>query len=135
MNDSEERDVGRRKLPGRPASRRGRAEVQAVVLVGDGAKRPMRPCSGRWSPSVTAESSAVSRRPRRSCCNSPNRGSKVMASPLVSEARVAGDNKQCLETGQCCRDFLHHAVGEEFLLRIAAQVLKRQHDYGRLVRE
>src|SRR4029077_12621163 len=54
---------------------------------------------------------------------------------LVGEARVAGDDEQCLETGQRSGDFFHHAVGEEFLLRIAAQVLERQYGYGRLVWE
>ena len=55
--------------------------------------------------------------------------------PLVGEARVAGDDEQFLETGQCSDDFFHHAVGEEFLLRIAAHILKRQYGNGGLVWE
>src|SRR5258708_11457520 len=46
---------------------------------------------------------------------------------LVGEARIAGDHEQRLEPRQRGDDIFHHAIGEVFLLRIAAHVLEWQH--------
>ena len=46
---------------------------------------------------------------------------------LVGEARIAGDHEQPFDPRQAGDDVLDHAVGEIFLLRIAAHVLERQH--------
>src|SRR2546423_149633 len=47
--------------------------------------------------------------------------------PLVDEARIAGDDKEPSDTGKRGDDLLDHAVREILLLRIAANVLERQH--------
>src|SRR5665213_1425084 len=52
---------------------------------------------------------------------------------LVGEARIAGDDEQVPKMGQRSNDILDHTVGEVFLLRISAHVLKGQHRDGRLV--
>ncbi|MNF62334.1 hypothetical protein D3C84_440130 [compost metagenome] len=54
---------------------------------------------------------------------------------LVGEARIARDDEQPADTRQGGDDVLHHAVGEIFLLRIAAQVLEGQDGDGGLVRK
>ena len=46
---------------------------------------------------------------------------------LVDEARIARDHEQPFDPRQAGDDVLDHAVGEIFLLRIAAHVLERQH--------
>ena len=46
---------------------------------------------------------------------------------LVGEARIPCDDEQVAEVSQGSDDVLHNAVGKIFLLRIAAQVLKRHH--------
>src|SRR6516165_12636756 len=52
---------------------------------------------------------------------------------LVGEGRIAGYHEEPADTRERGNDLLDHAVGEVFLLRIAAQVLKRQHGDRRLV--
>src|SRR5258708_6690837 len=54
---------------------------------------------------------------------------------LVGEAGIAGDDEQPFHSRQRSRDILDHAVGEIFLFRIAAHVLKRQHGDGGFVGE
>ena len=54
---------------------------------------------------------------------------------LVDEARIAGDDEQPFDARQPGDDVLDHAVGEIFLLRVAAHVLERQHGDRRLVGE
>ncbi len=51
----------------------------------------------------------------------------VDGAALVGEARVAGDDEQPAIMRQRGDDVLHHAIGEIFLFRIAAQVLEGQH--------
>src|SRR5262249_1227965 len=45
---------------------------------------------------------------------------------LVGEARIAGDDEEPFDTRQRGDDFLDHAVGEIFLVRVAAHVLEWQ---------
>jgi hypothetical protein len=45
---------------------------------------------------------------------------------LVTKARISGDDKQPGAARDCGGDLLDHAVGEVFLLRIAAHVLEGQ---------
>src|SRR5437588_7245935 len=52
---------------------------------------------------------------------------------LVGECRIARDDEQPLDARQASSDILHHAVGEIFLLRIAAHVLEGQNSNGWLV--
>ena len=52
---------------------------------------------------------------------------------LVGEARIAGDHKQPADARERGDDFLDHAVGEIFLLRLAAQIGERQHRDRRLI--
>jgi hypothetical protein len=59
----------------------------------------------------------------------------VHGATLVDEGRVAGDDDEFLETGERRDDVLDHAVGEVFLLGIAAHVLEGQHRDGGPVRE
>ena len=47
-DDPEKGDVGYRKPPRATRFTKGRSGNPAVVLGGVIAKRPMRPCSGRW---------------------------------------------------------------------------------------
>ncbi len=54
---------------------------------------------------------------------------------LEGETRVTCDNEQRLKARQRSDDFFHHALGEKFLLGIAAHVLKRQHGDGGFVGE
>src|SRR5262249_799593 len=54
---------------------------------------------------------------------------------LVREARIARDHEQFVETGQCGDDLFHHAIGEIFLLWVAAHVLKREDGDRWLVRQ
>src|SRR5262245_15591127 len=54
---------------------------------------------------------------------------------LVGEAGVARDDKQRSKARQRRDDFFHHAVGEVFLFRVAAHVLKWQNGDGWLVRK
>ena len=54
---------------------------------------------------------------------------------LVSEGRIAGDDKQPADAGERGDDLLDHAVGEVFLLRIAAHIGKGQDRDRRLVGE
>src|SRR6516225_5359185 len=46
---------------------------------------------------------------------------------LVGEARIAGGYKQPADAGEGGDDLLDHAVGKIFLLRVAAQIVERQH--------
>jgi hypothetical protein len=48
---------------------------------------------------------------------------------LVSEARIAGDDEQCLETGQCGDDLLNHPISKILLLGITAHILEGQDCY------
>jgi len=52
---------------------------------------------------------------------------------LVRKTRIAGDHEEPADAGERCDDLLDHAVGKIFLLRVAAQVLKRQYRNRRLV--
>ena len=54
-------------------------------------------------------------------------------STLVGEARIAGDDEEPADARERGDDLLDHAVGEIFLLRVAAHVLERQHRDRRLV--
>jgi hypothetical protein len=54
---------------------------------------------------------------------------------LVGEARIASDDEQPANAGECCNDLLDHAVGEIFLLRVAAHIGEGQYRDRRLVRE
>ena len=45
--------------------------------------------------------------------------------PFVGKARIAGDDEEPANTTERGDDRLDHAVGEIFLLDIAAQILKR----------
>ncbi len=54
---------------------------------------------------------------------------------LVGEGRIAGDHEQPADLGECRNDLLDHAVGEVFLLRIAAHIGEGQHRDRRLVGE
>src|SRR5215813_3585927 len=54
---------------------------------------------------------------------------------LVGKGRIAGDDEEPALAGQSGDDVLGEAVGEIFLLGIAADVLKRQHSDRRLVGE
>jgi hypothetical protein len=47
--------------------------------------------------------------------------------PFVSEARIAGDDKEPADAAECRDDLVDHSIDEIFLLRIAAHILKRQH--------
>src|SRR5215471_12794522 len=53
---------------------------------------------------------------------------------LVSEARITGGDEQPADAREGGRDLLDHAVSEIFLLRIAAQIVERQHRERGLVR-
>jgi hypothetical protein len=44
---------------------------------------------------------------------------------FVGEGRIAGDDEQPPDTGERADDFLDHAVGEIFLLGVAAEIRKR----------
>src|SRR5262249_25664635 len=46
---------------------------------------------------------------------------------LVGEARIAGDDEQPADVGECRNDLLDHAVSEIFLLLVAAHVGERKH--------
>ena len=59
----------------------------------------------------------------------------VDGSAFVGGARVAGDNEQPADARERGDDLLDHAVGEIFLLRIAAQILKRQYRNRGFVRQ
>ncbi len=52
---------------------------------------------------------------------------------LVLKRGVAGDDEQGRQFGEVGNDVFRHAVGEIFLLRIAAQIVERQHGDRRLV--
>src|SRR4029077_12294889 len=52
---------------------------------------------------------------------------------LVREARIARDHEQPADAAERGDDLLDHAVGEVFLLRVAAHVLERQDRDRRLV--
>src|SRR6266436_6313669 len=54
---------------------------------------------------------------------------------LVGKARVAGDHEQPADARERGDDLLDHAVGEIFLLRVAAHIGERQHRDRGLVRE
>ncbi len=54
---------------------------------------------------------------------------------LVNEGRIAGDDKEPADAGECGDDLLDHAVGEILLLRVAADIGKGQHRDRRLVGE
>src|SRR5882724_4275163 len=54
---------------------------------------------------------------------------------FAGEARIAGDDEEPADTGECRDDLLDHSVGEIFLLRVAAHVLEWQHRDRRLVGE
>jgi hypothetical protein len=54
---------------------------------------------------------------------------------LVREARIAGDDEQPADAGQCRGDLLDHTVGEIFLLRVAAHIGEGQYRDRRLVGE
>jgi hypothetical protein len=53
---------------------------------------------------------------------------------LVGEARIAGEDGQPADAGEGGDDLLDNAVGEIFLLRIAAQIVERQDRERRLFR-
>src|SRR5271165_4471229 len=59
----------------------------------------------------------------------------IDAVALVREARIAGDYEQPADARQRGDDFLDHAVGEIFLVRIAAHILERQYRDRRLLRQ
>src|SRR3954470_22522005 len=52
---------------------------------------------------------------------------------LVGEARISRDDEQGFETRQGGNNVFHDAIGEVFLFRISAHVLKRQYCDRRLV--
>jgi hypothetical protein len=54
---------------------------------------------------------------------------------LVDERGVARDYEEPAQLGQCCDDVLADAVGEIFLLRIAAHVDEGKHRDGGTVRQ
>src|SRR5436190_17789524 len=54
---------------------------------------------------------------------------------LVGEARIASDHEQPADAGKRSDDLLDDAVGEIFLLRVAAHILKRQYRDRWLVRK
>ena len=54
---------------------------------------------------------------------------------LVDEGRVAGDHEQPVDAGEPGDQILGQAVGEMLLIRVAAQIVERQHRNGRLVRQ
>ena len=54
---------------------------------------------------------------------------------LVGEARIAGDHEEPADAAQCGGDLRDHAVGEIFLLRVAAQIGEGQDRNRRLVRQ
>src|SRR5262249_16149012 len=54
---------------------------------------------------------------------------------LVGKARVARDDKQRPKARQRRDDFFHHTIGEVFLFRVSAHVLKWQNGDGWLVRK
>src|SRR6516162_10233294 len=53
---------------------------------------------------------------------------------LIGEARITGSDEQPANARKGGDDLLDHAVGEIFLLRIAAEIEKRQHGERRLFR-
>jgi hypothetical protein len=53
----------------------------------------------------------------------------------LGEAGIAGDDEPPADAGECRDDLLDHAVGEIFLLRIAAHIGEGQHCDRRLVGE
>src|SRR5262249_55086077 len=57
----------------------------------------------------------------------------IYRASLVGEARIAGNYKQPTFARQRADDVFDDAVGKVFLLRIAAQILKRQNHDRRLV--
>jgi hypothetical protein len=59
----------------------------------------------------------------------------VHCSILVGEARISGDHEELADVRQRGDDLLHHAIGEVFLLRIAAHVRKWKHGNGGFVGE
>ena len=46
---------------------------------------------------------------------------------LVGESRISGDYKKPADARECRNDLFDHAVGEIFLLRIAADIGERQY--------
>jgi len=52
---------------------------------------------------------------------------------FVGEARIAGDDEEPFDPRQRSDDLLDHSVGEIFLLRVTAHILKRQYCDRRLV--
>src|SRR6185503_14473002 len=54
---------------------------------------------------------------------------------LVDEAGIAGDHEQPVHPRQGGYDLFHDTIGEIFLLRVAAEVLKRQDRNGGLRRQ
>jgi hypothetical protein len=54
---------------------------------------------------------------------------------LVRKARIAGDHEEPADAGERSDDLFHHAIGEIFLLRIAAHIGEGQHRNRRLVRQ
>src|SRR5215831_4204699 len=54
---------------------------------------------------------------------------------FVREARIAGDDEEPADAGERGDDLLDHAVGEIFLLGVAAQILEGQHRNRRLIGE
>jgi hypothetical protein len=59
----------------------------------------------------------------------------VDALALVGKTRISRDDKEPADAGECCDDLLDHAVGEIFLLWVAAQIGEGQHRDRRLVGE
>jgi hypothetical protein len=55
--------------------------------------------------------------------------------PFVGEARIAGDHEEPADAREGRNDLLDHAVGEIFLLGVAAHIGKRQYRDRRLVGE
>jgi len=47
--------------------------------------------------------------------------------PFVGEARITGDHEQPPDARECGDYLLDHAIGEIFLLRVAAHIGKGQH--------
>jgi len=53
--------------------------------------------------------------------------------PFVRKTRIAGDDEQPPYARECGDDLLDHAVGEIFLLGVAAHILEGQDGDRRLV--
>ncbi len=59
--------------------------------------------------------------------------SNINGPPLVDKRRVARDDEELVEAGECGDDVLGYAVGEKFLFRVVGHIVERQHRDGWLV--